>query len=541
MGPTFNRVYRNVLLVLLTVVISSTVVSGQSQLLPLSKELQLKLGSRIYFDSLKVRHTALPAYFISEVSGEGMSRDSLLTGLYPPAKEWQSKNWVYRKLFTEHLVEVNDSAYNFYLDFIPDFQIGKQGANKLWLNTRGVELGGNVGKSFSFTSYFYENQGRFADYYTEFSFSNRVVPGQGLARAYGNAGIDYNYSGGTISYTPSKYLNLQVGYDKNFIGDGYRSLLLSDNSFNYPFAKVTASLGRVRYMVMFAQFIDLYENADHEQLGLDSAYPKKYGIFHYLNWNVSNRFSIGLFENVMWEPRQFEMSYLPPVVFLRPVEFANGSPDKVLMGLNASYKIAKNYVGYGQFMLNEFRIDDILSSKGSWANKNGIQLGIKGFDIFKVKNLNGQLEMNRVRPYSYSALSHFKNYGHYNQSLAHPYGANFREYLGIFNYRYKRFDATIQATRATYGLDIDGLNYGKDIYKNYDTRVAEDGVFNGQGLNTKLHYAEFKLAYVLNPKNNLRLETGYIYRNERNDQRKNLQQVFTIGLRASFRTLYHDF
>jgi hypothetical protein len=512
--------------------------SAQSELLPLSKDLQLKLGRKIYFDTAGRNHTALQRYFTNELSTDSVSQDSLLRSLYPERKAWQSKNWLYRKLFTEHLVEVENPEYSFYLDFLPDMQVGKQNENNLWLNTRGVEVGGKIGKKFAFTSHFYENQARFPDYISKYIINNRVVPGQGYAKDYGNNRFDYSSSGGIISYTPNKYLNVQLGYDKNFIGDGYRSLLLSDNSYNYPFFKLTGTLGKVRYMAMFAQFIDFQDTPYDERT---IPYPKKYGVFHYLSWNVTRRLSLGLFENIMWAPRGFEFSYFMPLMILRPVDFTNGSPDKVLYGFNASYKIADRYVGYGQLMINEFKFNEIISVPGQWTNKQGVQLGIKGFDVFQVKNLIAQLEMNQVRPYSYAARTHIANYGHFGQPLAHPYGANFKEYLSIVSYRYKNFDARLQLTKATYGLDVDSVSYGKDIYKSYFLRPGDSGVYIGNGLKTNLFYAQATVAYILNPKNNLRIEIGYTHRKESNSQYTDKQQIFNIGLRSSFRNIYNDF
>jgi len=510
---------------------------GQAELLPIDHNLQLNLGKRIYFDTAHKVHTSMQHYFVDEIASDGISIDSLFTAGYPDAKPWMRKNWLFRKIFTQHLVEAGNEDYSFYLDFMPDMQIGKQGDNNLWLNTRGIELGGRVGNKFAFTSHFYEDQGRFADYYTRYANEHKVIPGQGRARPYNNGGFDYGYSGGSISYTPVKYVNFQLGYDKNFIGDGYRSLLLSDNAFNYPFFKVTGTLGQVRYMVMYAQLIDFSDFP----LENDNALPKKNAIFHYLSWNATKRLSLGLFENITWIPRGFEFSYFNPVMFLRPTEFANGSPDKALIGLNASYKIADRYVAYGQLMVNEFRAKEVFAGNGYWANKFGGQIGIKGFDIFKVNNLNAQLEINSVRPYAYSARNHLMNYGHYQQPLAHPFGANFSEYLAIVNYRFKRFDARLQVLTATYGLDVDGVNYGKDIYKNYTTRPADYGVYIGNGLKTDLLYLNTKIAYMLNPKNNLRIELGYTNRREKNAQMNDKEQVISIGLRASFRNLYTDF
>ena len=130
--------HRGIKLPLILVVLLSTLytnVKGQAELLPIDHQLQLKLGKRIYFDSTRSVHTAFQRYYVNEITGDSMTRDSLYQSLYPEAKPWMQRNWLYRKLFTQHLVESSNGEYTFYLDFLPDLQIGKQGSNNLWLNT----------------------------------------------------------------------------------------------------------------------------------------------------------------------------------------------------------------------------------------------------------------------------------------------------------------------------------------------------------------------------------------------------------------------
>jgi len=80
------------------------------------------------------------------------------------------------------------------------------------------------------------------------------------------------------------------------------------------------------------------------------------GVFHYLDWNVSNRFSVGFFDAVIGynkdnagHSRGFDFSYINPFIFLRPVEASNGSPDNALIGLTSKYKITDGITAYGQF------------------------------------------------------------------------------------------------------------------------------------------------------------------------------------------------
>jgi hypothetical protein len=44
---------------------------------------------------------------------------------------------------------------------------------------------------------------------------------------------------------PSKNFDLQLGYGKNFIGDGYRSLLTTDGP--YPYFKLNTTFWKIKY------------------------------------------------------------------------------------------------------------------------------------------------------------------------------------------------------------------------------------------------------------------------------------------------------
>ncbi len=461
------------------------------------------------------------------------------------------RSWIYRKLFQEHLLEFRNKEYNVFIDFLPDFQIGKgrEGSRTTWLNTRGAIIQANIGSKFYFESSFYENQGKFPLYLDQYIRKNDIVPGQGGIKDYSEGkAFDFNYANALLSYTPSKYLNFTLGYGQNFIGDGYRSLILSDITFSYPYLKITGNLGNVQYTAMWAQFMDKHSK-DFAQAYDDLGYYKKWGVFHFLDWNVNKKLTIGLFDAVIWpdadssgRKRGFDWSYMNPIIFLRSAEFSEGSSDNALVGANAKYKLFPKVTLYGQLVLDEFKLKEVTRGKGWWANKQSWQFGFRAFDIFKVKNLDLQGEYNAVRPYTYSYKSTLINYEHYNQSLAHPLGANFQEGLGIVTYKYKRWYGRGELMYAMYGDDPNPeTNYGHDISKPYTTHVNEYGNYIGQGVRTNLLYAQGTIAYVLNPKYNLRIETSLAARRLSNDISKNTDLIFSLGLRSTFRQLYYDF
>ncbi|QEC54095.1 hypothetical protein [Anseongella ginsenosidimutans] len=306
-------------------VLATFSLSAFSQLLPLSHELESAHGRTIYSLGNKF-HSSVHSYFQDEIDTLGGSRADSLSPLFN-----NRETFLYRKLFTEHLIQIDKPDYSLYLDFLPDFQIGREfsGDKTTWLNTRGLSLQGRIGEEVYFYTDFYENQAALPGYLDEFAREASILPGQGKHKPYnGGKAFDWAYAQGFVSYSPSSHFNFQLGNSKQFIGDGYRSMLLSDVGFNYPSLKVTTSLGPLRYMIMWAQFQDLQA----PEVAFEQGHRKKWGVIHYLDWNISNRVSLGLFESIMWQnadstgKRGFDVKYLNPIIFFRPVEYSGGIP-----------------------------------------------------------------------------------------------------------------------------------------------------------------------------------------------------------------------
>lgn len=527
--------------------------SAQSTYQPYSYHFYQKLNSQLYGADTRF-HTALKPMII----------DSALRPAYDALMQLgvgEQKSWGGRKLYNEHLIDIRKEDYTFYADFLPDFQIGRDfagGGRTTWLNTRGAQAGLTIEDKFSAYVNFFENQGVFPSYLDNYIFSNAIMPGQG----YGKSTFsdprkkDWMYGSAVLSYTVNQYLNVTLAYDKNFIGDGYRSVLLSDISSNYTALKLTGKLGNVQYMSMWTYMLDPMHprSANYDlitRLPTRGGDNWKWGAFQYLDWNVNDRFSLGFFQSVVWGTknaagyRGFDFNYFNPIIFLRPVELTNtSSPDKMHLGLNTKYKALENLTVYGQFLLGEFVAKNFFSSNGHVTNKWAAQVGFRGFDAFGIRNLNYLAEYNTARPYTYSHFDPVSNYSNYGQPLAHPWGANFRELVGILNYSYKRFDFSFQGTWGQFGSDPDEVtNFGQDIFKSYLIPAQEYDNYIGQGVENQLLYADGKVSYLFNPKYNLRIEAGAVYRKHSIPTQGSHHQtgMLTLGLRSSFRNFYYDF
>jgi hypothetical protein len=513
-------------------------VSAQEYLFPLNRDMQTRVESYLQADSGNF-HTALKPYTYAEMRTIAPV-DSVFAPIVKDGKF--THTWAGRKIFKEHFIDVNKDDIHFSIDPLFNFELGKDISYKEdgYTNTRGILVQGDVKQKFFFYTGFTENRAQYINYINYFVHSYHVAPGQGRVKPLGYGVYDYSNAKGGIGYTLNRHFDFLLAHDKNFIGDGYRSLLLSDNSYNYPFLRVNMTFWKFKYTVIYAAMQDGITTSD-----VDTGFVKKFARFSYLDLNIGrhNNFSVGIFEAVITQPnssRKFSFDYLNPVIFLRPVEYSVGSPDNELLGANVKVKINSRNILYGQIMLDEFILSEVRKGKGWWGNKQGLQGGFKSFNVLRVKNLNIQSELNFVRPYTYQHRSNGTSYSDYNQPLAHPFGANFIESVSLVNYRWNNFFVEAKLLYSEIGVDAFG-NDGNNVYNNYTVHGEEYGHHILDGIRTTLIYKELRINYLINPKINLNVELGVRDRDYKNAF-SNLNSRFVyFGLRTSLENYYFDF
>ena len=499
-------------------------------------------------------HTASKPYTYAEVSKYydlSAQNDKLMK---------TASSWWARKLWNENTVAIQGEDYWFTMNPIFDLQLGKSDPSKAkytYVNTRGLQIRGGVGSQINFTTTVYESQGRFADYFNRYAESIKpaggnpaIIPGIGIAKDFKTDAYDFPLAEANLTYTPSKFFNIQLGYGRNFIGDGYRSLLFSDGASPYPYLKINTSFWKIKYTNTYTWMKDV-----RNEVTVDRTYATKYVANHYLSWNVTKRFNLGFFESVVWSNqnnRGFDFNFVNPIIFYRTVEFSSSSRSgNALLGLTTKYKFNNQFNFYGQFLLDEFSLGEVKKQNQSWKNKFAYQLGLKYYNAFDINNLLLQVEYNHIRPYVYAHSDVLTNYGHNNQSLGHNWGGNAKELIGIARYHKGRYFADAKLTYGIRGLDFDTAtdtnNYGGNIYKSYnDNRPYDSGVKIGQGNKTTIIIGDFQAGYLVNPATNLKIFGSLIYRNFKPTVQTDLVKIesttwFSIGLRCDIFNWYFDY
>ena len=445
-----------------------------------------------------------------------------------------------------NLYELNTKALQFKINPIFNFKYAKvKDGEDIFQNTRGLEARGAIDDRVYFYTNIIETQASFPDYVNNRIDRDLAVPGAGFYKSYQSSvidnlnGYDYLLAQGYIGFNLTRHIGMQFGHGQNFIGNGYRSLLLSDFGTNYFYLKFNTRVWRIHYQNIFAE---LAVQSTKQSSG-DVLEPKKYMAAHFLDFKISKTVTIGLFETVVFSRNnQFELQYLNPVILYRTVEHSLGSPDNVMLGLNAKWNFLKRFQLYGQFVLDELKFSEITANSGWWANKYGIQAGLKYINTFGIDHLDSQFEFNSMRPYTYTHRDSSASYSHFNQPLAHPLGANFREF--IFKLRYQpieklTFEARIMSFN--YGEDNDTSNWGGNILLPNTTHEMDYGNEIGQGIGTNTFVTGIDISYELF--HNIWLDLHYFYRKQdsQDPKRDLVTNYFGGGFRMNISNRRNEF
>lgn len=470
----------------------------------------------------------LPPMGFKPLDAEALGRDSG----YPKLQESDSsRSLLHRKLFQEHLFRIEEGPLTMSIDPLFDLELGKDledptpygDTTTLYRNQRGFRVQGKVGERLSFSSRFRESQVFLPRYLKEYADQRGVIPGQGRHKPFKGNGFDHSIASGKLSYEVAEWLTITGGHGKHFIGEGYRSLLLSDNSFNYPFLELEHEWwnGRIAYRNLYTGFKSLERMPKGD--APEALFKPKAGTFHYLDIRLFPWMRIGLFEGTLrqrWDDstgvRAIDASTLSPVIFTNSLLQGFSDEHNVVSGIDLRARIDRNILLYGQFVMD----DPSNAQNGQQIGARFLGIGWDGLDFL--------LEYNRLMPRTFTHGKETQHYGHYGQPLAHPLGTDLQEL--IF-----RSDLTIDPVflRISYSYATPKAAGASDIIG--PKRVKDPG-------RLELQHQRASLGLIVNPKNRSELSAGMRRRVLSGTKGQDPQETFYLffSLRTSLSNSYSD-
>lgn len=418
------------------------------------------------------------------------------------------------KIFEKDLITKKNNDFEIKIDPLINFQKGKQTQDtsvSAFTNTRGF-IASFKSKNVYIETMLSENQSIFPDYLYRFSNQTQVVPGQGRWKAFKSNGFDYSFSAGIVSIQAGKHFNITLGTGKQKIGSGYRSLLLSDNAFIYPYVKIEQSWlkGKVNYVVNYALLNNLTSASLILQPNTERLFQKKPFVYQYLNIKLWKRTCIGIFQSVVGESPDTrnvwrgDALFFSPVIFSQLLYYGFNQKNHVLAGIDVQQRIHKTFLIYGQFLLDDKQLnfDD--------NNQYGYQIGLKWIKYIHQWQIFLLSEWNHVNGNTYISptFDRFSNssYTHFNQNLGFtPQSGS--EWVSLASFKKNRW-----------------------IFSGQYNHQVKRTVFND------VQYYKILAGYVINPAYNLMINIGI----ENRLSQKNSNYIY-LQLQTSLYNIYYDF
>ncbi len=440
---------------------------SQNQLLPLSRSVNLQIDRKLSYPGIKV-HTSLKPMITLWLPEDSLKKDKK-----------KRKTWFERKLRDENLIVIDSGLFHatadpvFDLEFMPS--LTNNDLSSFYRNMRGFTASGDIGKYVSFGTSFFENQAVFPSYIRDYIDDTGVVPGQGREKSFKTNGSDFAFSEAYVSIAPDIHFNIQFGHGKNFIGDGYRSILLSDNAFSYPYLRINTRFlkQKIQYTALYA-WLQSMERIP-EATTPEALFQRKSASFHYLSLIPLKWLQVGLFESIIWQrwdstgSKPVNYMFANPLPVINTAMYGFNDQNNALAGINLRLNPFKKLIIYSQFAMDD-------------ENKYAWQSGMKIFDLL-IKNLDIQVEYNHSDEGMYVHDVQLQSYFDMGQSMAHPFQGNFNEFITFIDLRIRSFILEYKLVNAV-----------------------------NQTLGNNLLYQDFYLAYEVNRASHQKLIAGFVSR-----------------------------
>ncbi len=247
----------------ITLFLASTFL-GQNEIVPLNNVMSYSFESELYKKQEDNFHSGVRPFIKSEINS--FADSNLIKYGYGSSKKEHSP--------IKFTPLINAAMFN---------QLGEA---VRYSYSGGLALEGNIGNKLGYSGYYnYVNAPRF-NYLDSSILLRNVVNGMG----YDLGNNTTHFAEFYLNIQANKYFVFTLGNGKHFWGDGYRSVILSDNAAPYPFLRIMSSFWNVKYTNLYSMHTDTY----HGKI------QRKFAASHQLSWNIVKNLNLTIFESVIF-------------------------------------------------------------------------------------------------------------------------------------------------------------------------------------------------------------------------------------------------
>jgi len=505
-------------------------LQAQISAVPLSSFAEKKILAAYQVGGASQHFTQKP--FILHVS----ERDTLLRRYMKQRWPQNPSDGVWaRKLKQESLFIINKPSFYATIDPLLELRFGRDlndaTQQNLYTNTRGIRATASIGERLYIETNFYENQSFFPKYLNDFVTKYGVVPSAGRVKPFKITGWDYASSTSLVAVKAASFFYIYGGQGNQFIGDGYRSLLMSDNTTGMPYVTGQFRLfnDKLRYSFSYQSLKRLQRVP--ATLSVEAPLQPKRGSYQYITYAPNPNLEFGLFTAHHW--KSWDSTGTRPVILsdFNPIlgagvmssGFGNNRMNS-LVGLQSTWRFAKHYALYTQWLLDN-----------PAKNQGGYQFGVKAHDAFGLSHLNLRLEYNEVRPNTYMNTDAHLSYAHYGQPLATPLGAGHSEWVAQVEYMWRDVFVKAHLSKATYHMDSSFVGVQSDVVNSISFSNTSPTTIADR------HHVTLSMGYLLNRETGMSISVDYTRRWSNTLGNYPETSWFSVVFKTQLRNLYNDF
>ena len=249
------------------------------------------------------------------------------------------------------------------------------------------------------------------------------------------------------------WLKLKLGRDRLLLGPGENKVILAANSPKFDYFQLQFDYGIFSFSSFHGKMLGQASFDADTVTGGVNVIKEKYMAYHRLGFNLSDNFTLGAGEIIVYGDRPMEFSYLNPFNFYKSVEHNNRDRDNAMIFFDLENRSIKGLKLFAMLLLDDINYGKV--GTGWFGNQTLWDVGLSSYNLYHIIPIDIHFEYTRVEPYVFTHRIQNNNFTNYGYGLSSVLAPNSELFFSKINYRLShRFDASF-----SFSYTVHGANY----------------------------------------------------------------------------------
>lgn len=307
-------------------------------------------------------------------------------------------------------------------------------------------------------------------------------------------------------------IRFKIGNDIRRIGYGNLSPIINDPFVGQSYFSFQMNYKFMNFSFSHSKLMGNSTSIEDPAAGTINKVEDKFLTYHRIGFKISEHFSFGIGEMIVYSNRGIDLSYINPFSFYKTLEHQNRDRDNAALFFDAENRSIKGLRFFGTYL-----IDDINAGKiGTkwWGNQSMLHAGAQIYLLNRYIPLDLELEYLRISPYTFTHRINSNNFTNGGYGINGNVAPNSELLFTKINYRFTpRIFLILEFRYTEHGEnypDADNkiVNAGGDIMLGHRRGDSEESTFL-EGF--REYSREFSVLLNYEPIRNVIISSRYYY------------------------------